>query len=143
MNCPMYYGLITPHPEHEWMICPMYCVLIPIESGFPTLRTNQFNVKENNRLLSASLNLVKERREMAEVKMAHYQQRLKNGYDNKVKLRPLASRDLILKKVVGIAKKPTWGKLSPNWESLYIITSVAGIGAYYLEDLDANLIPHP
>ena len=65
-------------------------------------------------MLLASLNLVKERREMAAMKMAHYQQRLKNGYDNRVKLRPLASGDLILKKVVGTAKKPTWGRLSPN-----------------------------
>ena len=139
----MYCGLIAPHLEHGWMNCPMYCGLIPIESGFPTLTTDQFNVKENNRLLLASLNLVKERREMAAMKMAHYQQRLKNGYDNRVKLRPLASGDLILKKVVGTAKKPTWGRLSPNWEGPYIITSVAGIGAYYLEDLDENLIPHP
>ena len=143
MNCPMYCGLIAPYPEHGWMNCPMYFGLIPIESGFPTLTTDQFNVKENNRLLLASLNLVKERRDMAAMKMAHYQQRLKNGYDNRVKLRPLASGDLILKKVVGTAKKPTWGKLSPNWEGPYIITLVAGIGAYYLEDLDENLIPHP
>ena len=42
----------------------------------------------------------------------------------------------MLRKVLGITKNPAWGKLGPNWEGPYRITSVAGIGAYYLEDLD-------
>ena len=60
-----------------------------------------------------------------------------------MKLRPLAPRDLVLRKVVRTAKNPTWGKLGPNWEDPYRITSVANIRAYYLEDLDENVIPHP
>ena len=75
--------------------------------------------------------------------MAHYQQRLKQGYEKGVKLRPLVSRDLVLRKVVRIAKNPTWGKLGPNWEGPYKINSVASIGAYYLEDLDENVVPRP
>ena len=51
--------------------------VIPIESGFLTLRTDQFSVEENNHMLSTSLELVRERREVPEVKMAYYQQRLK------------------------------------------------------------------
>ena len=43
--------------------------------------------------------------------------------------------DLVLRKVLGTAKNPAWGKLGPNWEGPYRITLVAGIGAYYLEDL--------
>jgi len=35
---------------------------------------------------------------------------------------------------------PSWGKLGLNWEGLYRITSVAGIGAFRLEDLDGNTI---
>ena len=46
--------------------------VIPIKSRFPTLRTDQFSVKENNHLLSTNLELVEERREVAAVKMAHY-----------------------------------------------------------------------
>ena len=49
-----------------------------------------------------------------------------------MKLRPLASGDLVLRKVVSVAKNPSWGKLRPNWEGSFRITSVAGIGAYYL-----------
>ena len=60
-----------------------------------------------------------------------------------MKFRPLALRDLVLRKVVGATKNPSWGKLGPNWEGPYQITSIAGIGAYYLEDLDEKAIPHP
>ena len=44
---------------------------------------------------------------------------------------------------MGTAKNPTWGTLGPNWEDPYRITSVDDIGAYYLEDLDENVIPRP
>ena len=60
-----------------------------------------------------------------------------------MKLRLLAPGDLVLRKVLGTTKNPTWGKLGPNWEGSYRITLVAGIGAYYLEDLDENVIPCP
>ena len=46
--------------------------------------------------------------------MANYHQKLKQGYDVNVKLRPLAPGDLVLRKVVGVAKNPSWGKLGPN-----------------------------
>ena len=60
-----------------------------------------------------------------------------------VKLRPLALGDLVLRKVVGNTKNPAWGKLGSNWEGPYRITSVVGIGAYYLEDLDERAVFHP
>ena len=48
-------------------------VVIPLESGFPTLRIDQFSVEENNRLLLNSLDMAEEWREVVAVKMAHYQ----------------------------------------------------------------------
>ena len=51
--------------------------------------------------------------------------------------------DLVLRKVLGTAKNPTWGKLGPNWKGPYRITLVAGIGAYHLEDLDENVVIRP
>ena len=59
-----------------------------------------------------------------------------------MKLRPLTLGDLVLRKVLGTAKNPAWGKLGPNWEGLDCITSVAGICTYYLKDLDENTILH-
>ena len=55
----------------------------------------------------------------------------------------LAPGDLVLRKVLGTAKNLAWGKLWPNWEGSYRITSVAGIGAYYLEDLDKIVVSCP
>ena len=81
------------------------------------------------------------KRENATVQLAHYQQKLKRGYDANVRIRPLTPGDLVLHKVVGSAKNPAWGKLGPNWEGPYRITSNVGIGAYFLEDLDGLVVP--
>ena len=118
-------------------------VVIPIEIGFPTLRTQTFNPNDNDRLLEMSLDLIEERRENAMVQLAYYQHKFKQGYDARVKLRPLEPGDLVLRKVLGTEKNPAWGKLEPNWEGPYRITSLAGIRAYFLEDLDEHVIPHP
>ena len=117
--------------------------VIPSETGFPTMRTSSFNPKDNDENLARDLNLIDEKREKAMVQLAHYQQKLRQGYDAHVKVRPLVPGDLVLRKVVGSAKNPAWGKLGPNWEGPYCITSNAGIGAYYLEDLDGLVIPRP
>ena len=110
--------------------------VIPLEFGFPTTRTSSFNPKDNDEQLIRNLDLIEEKRENAMVQLAYYQQKLKQRYDANVKLRPLAPGDLVLRKVVSAAKNPTWGKLGPNWEGPYHITSKAGIKAYFLEDLD-------
>ena len=116
--------------------------VIPLETGFPTLKTNSFNPNSNDNLPERGLDLIEERRENAMVQLVYYQHKLKQGYDAKLKLRPLELGDLVLRKVLGTAKNPAWGKLEPNWEGPYRITFVAGIGAYFLEDLDEHVIPH-
>ena len=88
--------------------------VISIETGFPTLRTQSFNPNDNDKLLERSLDLIEERMESVMVQLAYYQQKLKQGYDAKVKLRPLEPGDLVLRKVLGTAKNPVWGKLGPN-----------------------------
>jgi len=117
--------------------------VVPLEMGFPTLRTSSFTPNNNDRLLEKSLDLIEERRENVMVQLAYYQHKLKQGYDSNVRSRPLALGDLALRKVLGTAKNPIWGKLGPNWEGPYRITSVAGIGAYYLKDLEEKVVPHP
>ena len=82
-------------------------VVIPIETGFPMLRTSSFNPSDNNGLLEKSLDFIKEMRESAMVQLAYYQHKLKQGYDANVKLKPLAPGDLVLRKVLGTAKNPT------------------------------------
>ena len=78
--------------------------VIPIETGFPTLRTQSFNSSNNDELLERNLDLIEERRESVMVQLAYYQHKLKQGYVAKVKLRPLEPGDLVLRKVLGMAK---------------------------------------
>ena len=52
-------------------------VVIPLEMGFPTLRTSSFNLSINNELLEKSLDLINEIRESAMVQLAYYQHKLK------------------------------------------------------------------
>ena len=54
--------------------------VIPLETGFPTLRTSLFNPSSNNELLEKSLDFIEEKRESAKVQLAYYQHKLKQGY---------------------------------------------------------------
>jgi len=83
--------------------------VIPLEIGFPMLRTSSFNLSNNNELLEKSLDFIKERRESAMVQLTYYQHKLKQGYNANVKLRPLVLGDLVLRKVLGTAKNSAWG----------------------------------
>ena len=118
-------------------------VVIPLETGFPMLKTSLFTPDNNDNLFEKNLDLIEEWQESVMVQLAYYQHKLKRGYDSNVKLKPLAPGDLVLRKVVGTTKNLAWGKLGPNWEGSYHITLVIGIGAYFLKDLDKNVIPRP
>ena len=117
--------------------------VLPIENNFPTLKSSTSTPKNNDELLGRSLDLAEKKREKAMIHMACYHQKLKQGYDVNVKLRPLSPGDLVMRKILDSVKNPSWGKLGPNWEGPYCITSVAGIGVYYLEDLDEKTVPRP
>ena len=88
--------------------------IIPIETGFPTLRTQSFNPNDNDKLLERNLDLIEEKRENAMVQLAYYQHKLKQGYDARVRLRPMELGDLVLRKFLGTAKNPARGKLGSN-----------------------------
>ena len=118
-------------------------VVIPLKANFPTMRVSSFTSSSNDELLGKSLDLIEEKREKVVIQLAYYHQNLKQGYDANVKFRPLAQKDIVLRKVIGASKNPSWGKLGPNWEGPYQITSIVGIGEYYLEDLDEKAVPRP
>lgn len=84
--------------------------VIPLETSFPTMRSNQFNSSSNKQLLSTNLDLAKERREVANVRLAQYQQMLRQGYEKGIKVRTFVQRDLVLRRVVGNMKNPFLGK---------------------------------
>jgi len=47
--------------------------VIPLETGFPTLRTSLFTPYNNDNLLEKSLDLIEEQKETAMVQLAYYQ----------------------------------------------------------------------
>ena len=47
-------------------------VVIPLETGFPTLRTSFFTQSNNDELLGKSLDLIEERRENTMVQLIYY-----------------------------------------------------------------------
>ena len=50
--------------------------VIPLENGFPTMRTSTFTSDGNDKLLKKNLDLVEERRQNAMVQLAYYQHKL-------------------------------------------------------------------
>ena len=51
--------------------------VIPLESGFPTMRSSAFTSDGNDELIKRNLDLIEERRENARVQLAYYQHKLK------------------------------------------------------------------
>ena len=68
---------------------------------------------------------------------------MKRGYDKNIKPRSFQVGDLVLRKVVSNTRNANDGKLGPNWEGPYKVVSLAGIGAYRLEDIDGKPVPRP
>ena len=117
--------------------------VIPLEVGIPGIRTRGVENGTNDILLARDLDLLEERREKAAIQLAVYQQQLARAYNKKVNPRDFQVGDLVLRKVVGNKKDPREGKLGPNWEGPYRITSVLGNGAYRLEDNEGKALPRP
>jgi len=51
--------------------------------------------------------LDEELREVAVVRLAQYQQKLRQGFEKKVKVRAFIPGDLVLRKVIGSARNPS------------------------------------
>ncbi|VFQ68886.1 unnamed protein product [Cuscuta campestris] len=88
-------------------------VRLPIEAEFPTLREVVYQIGQNKADHMAELNLVEERRTMAAVKMAGYQQSVLRYHDNRVGLCYFQVHDEVLRR--RDATKPNeGGKLVRN-----------------------------
>ena len=64
-------------------------------------------------------------------------------YNSRVLHRDFKVGDLVLKKVMDATRDPTKGKLGPNWERSYRVTSWKRKGIYHLETIDGQKLPHP
>ena len=87
------------------------------------------------------LNLLEEYQEAAVIRLAEYHQKLAQRYNRDVKTREFGARDLVPRRAIGNMRDTNVGKLAPTWEGPYRVTFIAGVGAYYLEDLDERPLP--
>ena len=58
-----------------------------------------------------------------------------------MRIREFCVGDMVLRRALGNARDINAGKLAPNREGPYKVTDVAGVGAYYLEDMEERTLP--
>ena len=117
--------------------------VIPAEMELTSYRIGNHDEARNDEAIRLQLDLVDEVKAIAEQRLARYQERMAKHYNSLVRHRDFKVGDLILRKVMGVAKDPTQGKLGPNWEGPYRITSWQRKGTYHLETIDRQKLPHP
>ena len=96
--------------------------VIPAKVGLTSYRVENYN-EDDEETLCLQLDLVDEVRATAEQRLARYQNLMAKYYNSNVRHRDFQVGDLVLWKVIGATKDPSQGKLSPNWEGPYKITS--------------------
>ncbi|KAL0345684.1 UNVERIFIED_CONTAM: hypothetical protein Sradi_4399700 [Sesamum radiatum] len=112
--------------------------IIPAELGIPSHRVMSEECNEN--LLRENLDLIKELREKAFLRIQRYKNIMIKSYNKRVKSRSFRVGDLVLRRANAL--KPI-SKLDPTWEGPYKVTSVIGKGAYELEDPEGRPLPKP
>ena len=82
-----------------------------------------YNEDKNEDAMRLQLDLMDEVRATTEQRLAQYHNLMVKHYNSNVRHRDFQMGDLVLQKVMGAAKDPSQGKLGPNWEGPYRITS--------------------
>ena len=72
-------------------------VVIPIELKLPSARVVAFDEQRNPQDLKANLDLSKEKRKTARVRMAAYKQKVARYYNSRVKSKVFRAGDLVLR----------------------------------------------
>ena len=117
--------------------------VILAEVGLTSYRVENYTVDKNKEAMRLQLDLVDEARATVEQRLARYQNLMSKHYNSKVRHRDFQIGDLVLRKVMGTAKDPSQGKLGPNWEGPYRITSWQRKGTYHLETMDGWKLQYP
>ena len=89
------------------------------------------------------MDLVDEVKATTEQRLARYQDLMAKHYNSRVKHWDFQVGDLILSKVTNAIRDPIQGKLGPNWEEPYRITSWQKKDTYHLETLGEQKLHHP
>ena len=126
----------TPTGEKLFRLAYRNDAVIPAEVGFTRYRMGSYAEEKNEEAICLQLDLVDEVSAIAEQRLARHQNLVAKHYNSNVRHRDFQVGDLILRKVMGTTRDLTQGKLGPNWEGPYWITSWQRKGTYHLETLD-------
>ena len=113
----------TPTEETPFRITYRNEAVIPAKVRLTGYRVHNHDESRNDEAIRLQLDLVDEVRAAAEQRLVRYQDRMAKHYNSRVRHRDLKVEDLVLRKVMGVARDPTKGKLNLNWEGPYRITS--------------------
>ena len=72
--------------------------VIPVELSFPSIRTLAYLPEDNETAQRLELDLIQERRDEAQMRVAAYQQQVAKYYNSRVKGRVLKVGDFVLRK---------------------------------------------
>ena len=133
----------TPTGETPFRLAYGTDAVIPAEIGLTSHRVQSYTEDKNEEAMRLQLDLVDEVRAIAKHRLARYQNLMSKHYNTRVRHRDFQIGDLVLRKIMGAAKDPAQGKLGPNWEGPYRITSWQRKGTYHLETMDGRKLQHP
>ncbi|XP_062088902.1 uncharacterized protein LOC133795468 [Humulus lupulus] len=112
--------------------------VLPVERGLDTLRKSTANEETNSNQMAKELDLLDEKRDKANLRIASYKQMVARHYNKNLRTRAYKVGDYVLRRTFQNTKEAGVGKLGSNWEGPYQITKVVGQGAYKLQATDGR-----
>ena len=126
----------TPTGETPFQLAYGSNAVIPTKVRLTSCRVENHDESRNDESMHLQLDLIKKVRATAKQRLARYQDLMTKHYNSRVRHRDFQVEDLVSRKVTGATRDPYQGKLGPNWEGPYKITSWQRKGTYHLETLD-------
>ena len=113
----------TPTRETPFRLTYGSKAVIPAEVRLTSYKVGNHDERKNDKAIRLQLDLLDEVRATAQQRLTRYQNLMAKHYNSQVKHRDFKVGDLVLRKVIGTTRDPAQGKLSPNYEGSYKITS--------------------
>ncbi len=112
--------------------------VVPVEIGMPSDRVEHYEPTANEEELLLNLDLLEERRAMAQLRLAEYQGRMARHYNARVRPRTFQVGHLVLRRV-----QIHVGALDPTWDGPFEVKGIVRPGTYVLADLKGDVLAHP